>query len=53
MNGTVSELETNPSIVNDNPYSEGWLIEVGLTNSKELDSLLDLEEYERFVEEQK
>jgi len=51
--GVNEELETNPSTINDNPYSEGWLIEVKLTNSKELDSLLDLEEYERFVEEQK
>ncbi len=51
--GVNEELETTPSTINDNPYSEGWLIEVKLTNSKELDSLLDLEEYERFVEEQR
>ena len=48
----VNEELDNPSTINDDPYGEGWLIEVKLTNSKELDSLLDLEEYESFVEEQ-
>ncbi|UCD85624.1 MAG: glycine cleavage system protein GcvH [Deltaproteobacteria bacterium] len=51
--GVNEELETNPSIVNDDPYGEGWLIEVELTKPGELDSLLDLGEYERFVEEQR
>ena len=51
--GVNEELETNPSIVNDDPYGEGWLIEVELTEPGELDSLLDLGEYERFVEEQR
>ncbi len=51
--GVNEDLEANPSAVNDDPYGEGWLIEVKLTDTSELDSLLDLGEYERFVEEQR
>ncbi len=51
--GVNEDLEDNPSIINDDPYGEGWLIEVEIVDPSELDSLLDSGEYERFVEEQK
>jgi glycine cleavage system H protein len=42
-----------PSIINEDPYSEGWLIEVRLKNESELDSLMDMDEYDHFVFKEK
>ena len=42
-------LEDNPAIINEDPYSEGCLIEVRLKNEDELDSLMDMDEYYHFV----
>jgi glycine cleavage system H protein len=42
-------LEDHPAIINEDPYSEGWLIEVRLKNEDELDSLMDMDEYYHFV----
>jgi glycine cleavage system H protein len=42
-------LEDHPAIINEDPYSEGWLIEVRLKNVGELDSLMDMDEYYHFV----
>ena len=53
VTGTVmavnSTLEDNPAVINEDPYSEGWLIEVRLKNERELDSLMDMDEYYHFV----
>lgn len=43
------KLESNPSIINEDPYSEGWLVEVRLKNESELDSLMGMDEYYHFV----
>ena len=42
-------LEDHPAIINEDPYREGWLIEVRLKNDEELDSLMDMDEYYHFV----
>lgn len=44
-----SLLEDHPAIINEDPYSEGWLIEVRLKNEDELDALMDMDEYYHFV----
>ena len=53
VTGTVmavnSTLEDNPAVINEDPYSEGWLIEVRLKDESELDSLMDMDEYYRFA----
>src|SRR5437764_15052632 len=33
-------LETNPEAVNKDPYGEGWMIRIELTNPADVDSLL-------------
>lgn len=43
------QLESNPSIINEDPYSEGWLVEVRLKNESELDTLMGMDEYYHFV----
>jgi glycine cleavage system H protein len=53
VTGTVravnGELEDHPSIVNEDPYHEGWLIEVELSDEEELEDLMGSEEYEESV----
>ena len=37
-------LESNPEAVNKDPYGDGWMIKVKLSNPAELDALLDAAE---------
>ncbi len=39
-------LESDPSLVNSDPYGEGWMIRVRLTNPSELTDLLTAEVYQ-------
>ena len=39
-------LADAPENVNDDPYGEGWLVKVRLTEPSELDALMDAETYE-------
>jgi glycine cleavage system H protein len=41
-----------PELVNDDPYGEGWLIRIRLTNPAERDELLDLDGYRKVLEQQ-
>ena len=53
VSGTVSavngDLEGSPQLVNSDPYGDGWLLDVKVSNSAELESaistLLDAEAY--------
>jgi glycine cleavage system H protein len=53
VSGTVravnGELEDHASLANEDPYHEGWLIEVELADEEELDELMATEDYEEFV----
>ncbi|MGH7831711.1 MAG: glycine cleavage system protein GcvH [Candidatus Binatia bacterium] len=53
VSGTVlavnSELERHPSVINEDPYNEGWLLEMRLKDSSEVKSLMDMDEYYHFV----
>ncbi len=44
------ELENSPDIINKDPYGEGWIIKIKLTDKAELDELLSAEEYKKSVE---
>jgi len=45
-------LLDNPELINDDPYEEGWLIEIDPADDTELDQLLSAEEYADFIEEE-
>ncbi|MCZ6625814.1 MAG: glycine cleavage system protein GcvH [Deltaproteobacteria bacterium] len=53
VSGTVltvnADLEDHPSIINEDPYNEGWLIEVRLKDDSEVESLMDMDEYYHFA----
>ena len=39
-------LKDSPEQINEDPYGEGWLVRVRLSDTSELDSLLDSESYQ-------
>jgi glycine cleavage system H protein len=51
--GEVVEVNTalndQPELVNSDPYGEGWLIKLRLSNPAELDNLLDAQGYEQSI----
>jgi glycine cleavage system H protein len=53
VSGTISgineSLNDEPEKVNNDPYGEGWMIRVKMSNSGEVDSLLTAAEYEDFT----
>jgi glycine cleavage system H protein len=47
---TLNEaLEGNPEAVNKDPYGEGWMIKVRVSDLEEVDSLMDAEAYQSLV----
>jgi glycine cleavage system H protein len=42
-------LEGNPELVNSDPYGEGWMIKIKLTDASEYDQLLDAASYEGLI----
>lgn len=45
-------LEDNPETINSDPYDKGWIIRIRLKDPKELDSLMDAEQYQTFIKKQ-
>ena len=54
VSGTVIEgndaLEGDPALVNSDPEGEGWFFKLTLSDSSELDSLMDAAAYQAFVD---
>ena len=54
LSGEVTEvneaLEGSESTVNDDPYGDGWLVKVRLSDTAELDSLMDAAAYQAYVD---
>lgn len=52
--GTVEEinedLEGAPESVNKDPYGDGWMIKIKISNSSQLEELLTAEEYKDLIE---
>jgi glycine cleavage system H protein len=48
------ELEWEPSLVNESPYEEGWLVKIEMSDPAELDNLMtaDSAELKAFIEEE-
>jgi glycine cleavage system H protein len=44
-----STIDANPELVNKDPYGEGWLIKIELTNPSELENLLDAASYSSLI----
>jgi glycine cleavage system H protein len=42
-------LESNPELVNSDPYGEGWMIKVKISEVSQIDGLLDAVAYEGII----
>ena len=42
-------LETNPEKVNEDPYNEGWMIKMKVSDLLEMDNLLSAEDYQNTI----
>jgi glycine cleavage system H protein len=53
INGEVlsfnKKLEDEPELINTDPYGEGWVIKIAISDVKELDELLDASAYQELV----
>jgi glycine cleavage system H protein len=55
MSGEVTEVNTaageSPEQINQDPYGDGWLIKVKLSDPSEADALMDAAAYRKLLEE--
>jgi glycine cleavage system H protein len=53
IDGAVTEvnpkLNSNPELVNNDPYGEGWMAKVKLSNAADVESLMNAEAYQNLV----
>lgn len=53
VSGTVlnlnEELESDPQLVNSDPYGNGWMVEITISNPAELDELMSAADYQAMV----
>jgi glycine cleavage system H protein len=47
---TNAALKDHPELINDNPYDDGWMFSVRLSNQAELDNLMTAEQYEEYLQ---
>jgi glycine cleavage system H protein len=56
LSGQILEVNAKvvqtPETVNDDPYGDGWLVRIRLSEPSEADELMDAEEYRAFIAEQ-
>jgi glycine cleavage system H protein len=55
LSGTIAEVNTaladTPERINEDPYGEGWMFEIEMSDPSEVERLLDAAAYRRLVEE--
>lgn len=53
VGGTVLEvnpvLNDRPDVVNKDPYGEGWMVRIRITDAAELEALLSAEDYAKLI----
>ncbi|MGI6073162.1 MAG: glycine cleavage system protein GcvH [Fermentimonas sp.] len=53
VSGEVMEvneaLDDSPELVNKEPFGEGWIIKIKVSNAAELDGLMNADQYKEFV----
>lgn len=54
LSGEITEVnaaaQENPELINSDPYGEGWMVKVKLSDTSEADALLDVEAYKQLLE---
>ncbi len=56
VGGKVVEINEplfdTPELLNEDPYDEGWMIKLQLSDPSEVDGLMDAEAYQQYIEEE-
>jgi glycine cleavage system H protein len=47
------DLPENPEMLNEDPYGDGWIIKIEMSDPDELNDLMSAAEYEEYVAEEK
>jgi len=47
------DLAESPQLVNEDPYGDGWMVKIALSDPTELETLMSASEYEEYVKEEK
>ncbi len=47
------DLADSPQLVNEDPYGDGWMVKIALSDPTELETLMSASEYEEYVKEEK
>lgn len=42
-------LETNPEVVNTDPYGKGWMVKIKIADASEIDGLLSSDAYKQLI----
>ena len=42
-------LDSNPDLVNSDPYNEGWIVKLKIDNSDEINELMNYDEYHEYT----
>ena len=45
-----SKLDDEPELINNDPYGEGWIFKIKISNPDEIKELMDEEAYNKFIE---
>ncbi|HEX6084256.1 MAG TPA: glycine cleavage system protein GcvH [Thermoanaerobaculia bacterium] len=45
-------LADNPALVNTDPWGDGWMIRIRVTDATEIDELMTAEEYDEYIEKE-
>ena len=45
------DLKDNPAIINDDPYGDGWVLQVTVEDPSEINALMTQDEYEKHTKE--
>ncbi|MGD8428070.1 MAG: glycine cleavage system protein GcvH [Balneolaceae bacterium] len=43
------KLEMEPELVNEDPYNEGWMVKISISDASELDDLMSSDEYQKIT----
>ncbi|MCK4523436.1 glycine cleavage system protein GcvH [candidate division WOR-3 bacterium] len=49
---TNDKLGSNPEMINESPYTDGWFFKIKISDASEIDNLMNAEDYEKFLAEE-
>jgi glycine cleavage system H protein len=56
LSGKIVEVNDpvvdSPEVVNEDPYGEGWLVKIEISDPKELGELMSAKDYEAYIKEE-